>query len=184
MTSCAHLEQSRIISPKTQGCEECLQSGEGWVHLRVCLTCGHVGCCDDSRNKHATAHFHSTQHPVIKSLEPDESWRWCYIDELLVSDDADSHEAANVTSSTQSLPLPKQASTNGRTRGMFKSICRRVRRCDKKNLEPVIELALRLPVKVAKVAELARSVFFACRAEIKLKPEDDGSCKESERNCD
>ena len=110
----------------------------------MCLSCGHVGCCDDSKNKHATAHFRSSQHPVIKSLEPDESWRWCYIDELLVSDDVESHEASNVTSSTQSLPLPKQESTNGRTGGMFKSICRRVRRCDKKNLEPVIELAVEI----------------------------------------
>jgi len=144
MTTCTHLEQFRIVSPKTQGCEACLQSGEDWVHLRMCLSCGHVGCCDDSKNKHATAHFRSTQHPVIKSLEPDESWRWCYIDELLVSDDVESHEGSNVTSSTQSLPLPKQASTNGRTRGMFKSICRRVRRCDKKNLEPLIELAVEI----------------------------------------
>ena len=144
MTTCTHLEQFRIVSPKTQGCEACLQSGEDWVHLRMCLSCGHVGCCDDSKNKHATAHFRSTQHPVIKSLEPDESWRWCYIDELLVSDDVESHEASNVTSSTQSLPLPKQVSTNGHTRGMFKSICRRVRRCDKKNLEPLIELAVEI----------------------------------------
>ena len=144
MTTCTHLEQFRIVSPKTQGCEACLQSGEAWVHLRMCLSCGHVGCCDDSKNKHATAHFRSTQHPVIKSLEPDESWRWCYIDELLVSDDVESHEASNVTSSTQSLPLPKQASTNGHTRGMFESICRRVRRCDKKNLEPLIELAVEI----------------------------------------
>jgi diadenylate cyclase len=138
MTTCTHLEQFLIGSPKTQGCEACLQSGEAWVHLRMCLSCGHVGCCDDSKNKHATAHFRSTQHPVIKSLEPDESWRWCYVDELLVSD------ASNITSSTQSLPLPKQASTNGRIRGMFKSICRRVRKCDKKNLEPVIELAVEI----------------------------------------
>jgi len=144
MTTCTHLERFRIISPKTQGCEECLQSGEDWVHLRMCLSCGHVGCCDDSKNKHATAHFRSTHHPVIKSLEPDKSWRWCYIDELLVADEVESQEASHVTSTIQSLPLAKQTSTNGRTRGMFKSICRRVRRCDKKNLEPLIELAVEI----------------------------------------
>jgi len=147
MTSCAHLEQSRTISPETQGCEECLQSGEKWVHLRVCLTCGHVGCCDDSRNKHATAHFHSTQHPVIKSLELDESWRWCYIDELLVSDNSGqpSEQTTDVARSAhQSLPTAERGSTNGSGGGMFKSICRRVRRCDKKNLEPVIELAVEI----------------------------------------
>ena len=144
MTTCTHLEQFRIGSPKTQGCEECLQNGEGWLHLRMCLSCGHVGCCDDSKNKHATAHFRSTHHPVIRSLEPDESWRWCYIDELLLSDEVEFHEASNITSSSQSLPLPKQASTKGGGRGMFRSICRRVRRCDKKNLEPVIELAVEI----------------------------------------
>jgi DNA integrity scanning protein DisA with diadenylate cyclase activity len=130
MTTCIHLEQFPIISPKTPGCEECLQSGEEWVHLRMCLVCGHVGCCDESKNKHATAHFRSTQHPVIKSFEPDEGWRWCYLDQVLVTDD--------LVQSSAVAP-----STNGGG-GMFSSICQRVRRCDKKNLEPLIELAVEI----------------------------------------
>lgn len=68
----------------TKGCEECEQIGSDWVHLRLCLTCGHVGCCDNSKNKHGTKHFTSTSHPIIKSYEPGESWKWCYIDELFI----------------------------------------------------------------------------------------------------
>lgn len=64
------------------GCEECLKMGDSWVHLRLCLTCGHVGCCDNSKNKHATKHFHQTLHPVIKSFEPGEEWKCCYVDEV------------------------------------------------------------------------------------------------------
>jgi CPA1 family monovalent cation:H+ antiporter len=64
------------------GCEECLATGGRWVHLRVCLECGHVGCCDSSPNRHATAHFHSTQHAVMASVEPGETWGWCYPDKL------------------------------------------------------------------------------------------------------
>src|SRR6202041_1473567 len=64
------------------GCEECLKMGDTWVHLRLCLECGHVGCCDSSKNKHATKHFHHTKHPIIRSLEPGEDWGWCYVDEL------------------------------------------------------------------------------------------------------
>ena len=62
-------------------CEECLKEGTQWVSLRECLTCGHVGCCDSSKNRHARAHFHATQHPLIQSAERGEDWRWCYIDE-------------------------------------------------------------------------------------------------------
>ncbi len=79
---CSHFDQIQAVTPLTAGCEECLRTGDEWVHLRLCLTCGHVGCCDDSKNKHATAHFHSTGHPVIESLEPGEGWRWCYLDEI------------------------------------------------------------------------------------------------------
>lgn len=69
--------------PRTpEGCEECLAMGDDWVHLRICLTCGHVGCCDQSKNKHATKHYHKTKHPVIKSFEPGEEWIWCYVDEI------------------------------------------------------------------------------------------------------
>jgi uncharacterized UBP type Zn finger protein len=70
------------VAPKTQGCEECLQTGERWVQLRLCLKCGHVGCCDSSKNRHATAHFEATGHPIIQTLEPGESWRWCYVDKM------------------------------------------------------------------------------------------------------
>lgn len=83
---CEHILQSdNQTKPKTpEGCEECLKMGDEWVHLRLCLTCGHVGCCDNSKNKHATKHFHQTKHPVIKSFQPGENWLWCYVDELMV----------------------------------------------------------------------------------------------------
>jgi uncharacterized UBP type Zn finger protein len=72
-------------SPNTpDGCEECLRLGTRWVHLRLCLSCGHVGCCDSSPQRHATAHFAQTEHPVIRSFEKGEDWRWCYLDEALV----------------------------------------------------------------------------------------------------
>ncbi len=110
---CGHIDQTRTVTERTDGCEECLLAGDEWVHLRLCLSCGHVGCCDDSKNKHATAHFKSTSHPIIESLEPDEGWRWCYVDEILIPSEV-------------------------------KSICQRVRRCNKKNLEPTIELAVEI----------------------------------------
>jgi len=81
---CTHLDQIREVKPSAQGCEECLKTGDSWVQLRKCLICGHVGCCDSSKNKHATAHFHATQHPIMQSFEPGESWRWCYVDEVMV----------------------------------------------------------------------------------------------------
>jgi len=82
---CEHLEESGTwTEPHTpKGCEECLRDGTVWVHLRLCLECGHVGCCDSSEKKHATAHFHELEHPVIRSIEPGESWRWCYVDEVV-----------------------------------------------------------------------------------------------------
>ncbi|MDR3689580.1 MAG: UBP-type zinc finger domain-containing protein [Fimbriimonas sp.] len=84
MSQCAHLEQISDVVPSAPGCEDCLRTGGRWVHLRMCLICGHVGCCDSSPNKHATAHFHSTGHPIVQSAEPGESWRWCYIDQTYV----------------------------------------------------------------------------------------------------
>ena len=81
-TTCTHIGQIKPVAPGTAGCEECLQIGQRWVHLRLCLTCGHVGCCDSSIGKHATKHFHRTQHPVMRSLEPGESWAWCYVDNV------------------------------------------------------------------------------------------------------
>ena len=82
---CVHTDQiNEDVTPSARGCEDCLRTGDGWVHLRQCLICGHVGCCDQSKNKHATQHFHSTGHPIIRSLERGEDWRWCYVDEALV----------------------------------------------------------------------------------------------------
>jgi uncharacterized UBP type Zn finger protein len=80
---CEHLKTAGHHKPASQGCEECIALGDTWVHLRLCLTCGHVGCCDDSKNKHATKHYHSTHHPVIRSFQPGENWRWCFVDELI-----------------------------------------------------------------------------------------------------
>lgn len=83
MALCGHLDQIRDVSPRTpDGCEECLKTGSAWVHLRLCLACGHVGCCDSSPNRHATAHFHASRHPIIQSFQPGEDWRWCYVDEI------------------------------------------------------------------------------------------------------
>lgn len=83
MASCSHLDHIRPVTPRTpQGCEECLKLGDPWVHLRLCLECGHVGCCDASINKHARKHFHSSGHPIMRSFEPGENWGWCYIDQV------------------------------------------------------------------------------------------------------
>jgi uncharacterized UBP type Zn finger protein len=79
--SCAHLDQAADISPSSEGCEDCIPLGDRWVHLRLCMSCGHVGCCDSSKNKHATAHFHASSHPLIQSYEPGEEWWWCYVDQ-------------------------------------------------------------------------------------------------------
>ena len=84
-TTCSHLDEVRDVEPRTpEGCDECLKIGSEWVHLRLCLSCGHVGCCDNSPNKHATAHFQATTHPIIRSFEPGEDWGWCYVDQLFL----------------------------------------------------------------------------------------------------
>ena len=83
-SACEHVRAVGAVRPRTGGCEECLRDGTGWVHLRVCMTCGHVGCCDSSPNRHATKHHHATSHPVVRSLEPGESWGWCYPDQAFV----------------------------------------------------------------------------------------------------
>ena len=80
--ACAHLDQIRSVTPSADGCEDCLRIGAEWVHLRLCLSCGHVGCCDNSPNRHATAHHHVTGHPLIRSAEPGEEWGYCYPDDL------------------------------------------------------------------------------------------------------
>jgi len=79
---CRHVDQVRNVTPQTpEGCEECLKSGDTWVQLRECLVCGHIGCCDSSKNKHATQHFHATRHPVMRSYRSGDDWAWCYVDE-------------------------------------------------------------------------------------------------------
>ena len=80
---CSHLDSIRTVKPGSNGCQECLASGDHWVHLRMCLHCGHVGCCDDSKNTHATKHFHASRHPIMASHEPGETWKYCYIDEVM-----------------------------------------------------------------------------------------------------
>jgi uncharacterized UBP type Zn finger protein len=79
---CEHLDQISDVAPGGDGCEECLATGGRWVHLRMCMTCGHIGCCDNSPNQHATKHHHATGHPIIQSYEPGEDWWYCYPDEL------------------------------------------------------------------------------------------------------
>jgi uncharacterized UBP type Zn finger protein len=85
MTTCVHLDSTTDVTPQTtDGCQECLALGaHDWVHLRLCLTCGNVGCCDSSPRKHASAHFTGTNHPVVRSFQPGEDWRWCFVDELV-----------------------------------------------------------------------------------------------------
>ena len=81
---CTHIDQIHDVTPSAKGCEECLKTGDWWVHLRLCRTCGHVGCCDDSPNRHATAHFQASGHPIIEGYDPPEGWGWCYVDETVV----------------------------------------------------------------------------------------------------
>jgi len=83
---CKHLDQAKITTTKTHVCEECVKLGDTWVHLRLCMSCGNVGCCDSSKNKHATKHFHHVHHPIIRSIEPGEKWMWCYVDEMIVGE--------------------------------------------------------------------------------------------------
>lgn len=94
---CAHLSELTVTEPSTtEGCEDCLRTGGRWVHLRLCMACGHVGCCDSSPNRHATAHVREAGHPVVQSFEPGERWAWCYEDEDVLQDvgaDLDRHHA-------------------------------------------------------------------------------------------
>ena len=80
MADCRHMDQIKDFVPSGKGCKECLETGDRWVQLRLCLTCGHVGCCDSSKNKHATKHFQEARHPIIRSFEPGQNWLWCYVD--------------------------------------------------------------------------------------------------------
>ena len=90
MSTCPHLWSARDVAPAERVCAECVSLGDTWVHLRVCLSCGNVGCCDQSVNKHASAHFRASGHPVAKTIQPGEAWRWCYEDEVM--DDPDEFE--------------------------------------------------------------------------------------------
>jgi uncharacterized UBP type Zn finger protein len=85
MAQCTHLDQVKFLAPEgsVAGCPACMAVGGRWVHLRMCQTCGQVGCCDSSPNKHASAHHRSSGHPIVRSLEPGEEWSWCYDDELM-----------------------------------------------------------------------------------------------------
>jgi len=82
--TCTHTDMIHDVTPSAKGCEECLKTGSWWVHLRMCRTCGHAGCCDSSPNKHATKHYHDTNHPIVRSMEPGEDWSWCYADDTVV----------------------------------------------------------------------------------------------------
>jgi hypothetical protein len=82
VSACTHLDAIVDVEPSGTGCVECLRDGGRWVHLRRCTRCGHVGCCDNSPGRHATAHFHETEHPIVQSFEPGEDWYWCYVDEI------------------------------------------------------------------------------------------------------
>ena len=81
--SCSHLETITVVAPSGNGCVECLRDGGRWLHLRRCTACGHIGCCDQSPGRHATAHFHETSDPIIQSYEPGEDWYYCYVDDLM-----------------------------------------------------------------------------------------------------
>jgi hypothetical protein len=85
MDKCTHRAHILNVQPSDDGCHECLKIGSRWLHLRMCLECGHVGCCDDSPNRHATKHFEESYHPIIESFEPGENWRWCYVDRMVVN---------------------------------------------------------------------------------------------------
>jgi hypothetical protein len=80
--TCSHVDRIRNVQPSDSGCTDCVRLGDAWMQLRMCMECGHVGCCDSSKNKHAIGHFRATQHPLARSIEPGEEWGWCYIDEL------------------------------------------------------------------------------------------------------
>lgn len=101
MAGCTHLDHVHVteLPEAVEGCEDCLAAGDRWLHLRICLECGHVGCCDDSPNRHATAHAEATGHPLVRSLEPREEWAWCFVDETALI-------LPNVTGTTRIPPSP------------------------------------------------------------------------------
>ena len=98
---CSHLDEVTVfeLPAETDGCEDCLKIGAKWLHLRICLECGHVGCCDDSPNRHARAHAHEASHPIIRSLEPGEDWSWCFVDDVFL-------QIQGITGDTRIPPSP------------------------------------------------------------------------------
>jgi uncharacterized UBP type Zn finger protein len=82
VVECTHLDEIKVTQPTKHVCEDCIKIGDTWVHLRMCLTCGHVGCCDSSKNRHARNHYHTTNDPLVRSIEPGERWVWCYVDDI------------------------------------------------------------------------------------------------------
>ncbi len=84
IVGCSHMDRVQEVSPSADGCEDCLKTGDSWVHLRICMTCGHVGCCDNSKNTHARKHYHASDHAIVKSFEPGENWLWCFEDKQLM----------------------------------------------------------------------------------------------------
>lgn len=103
MAQCTHLDQIQEVTPKSEGCADCLALGDTWVHLRLCRSCGYVGCCDESKNKHATQHFHQTSHPIIKSLELGEGWNWCYIDQTYLEGADDQPPPVEATAQSKAV---------------------------------------------------------------------------------
>src|SRR5947209_18353158 len=85
--TCEHLSEAEPVTPSADGCEDCIKEGAWWNHLRLCMTCGHVGCCDESPNRHASKHAHASKHHIITSFEPEEDWGWCFVDEMVVDAD-------------------------------------------------------------------------------------------------
>jgi uncharacterized UBP type Zn finger protein len=83
---CDHLDQINDVQPSSTRCEECVALGDRWVHLRMCMTCGQVGCCDTSKNKHAHRHADAVGHPIMRSIQPGEDWMWCFVDEIVIEE--------------------------------------------------------------------------------------------------
>ena len=96
---CTHGGDIHHVVPQSLGCEECLRMGSEWVHLRLCRSCGHVGCCDDSPHRHARAHFQATQHPIIEAYDPPDGWGWCFVDKVLLD--------LGTNTTPQNGPIPK-----------------------------------------------------------------------------
>jgi hypothetical protein len=117
---CTHADAIRDVTPSALGCEECLKIGSPWVHLRLCRTCGHVGCCDDSPNRHATKHFHNTRHPIIEGYDPPEGWGWCYVDEIVfdLSDRATPHNGLSLATIKSAVHLPRPRLFLGKRLGL------------------------------------------------------------------